>query len=551
MHRYLAGLVALIALGLSIRNAALVPTGGWIGMTFQQKAGVVRAVVVDGGPAARAGIRNGDAIDFAVTALGARIAASGLIPRVGDTFRFPIERDGTRTTIAVTAALDPADSRAGLIADLCLALLYATFCLVVLLRASPGRVSTLLAWVLAAYALQNAVSDYQYTASSTYGSFFISAAAQLITTAVVQALLVAIVCSLPVATPALRQRIFAFIPLFALLAYGDLPALVFSVVWPVFTAPPLFNAIVWISVLYNLLAAVVLFWLAGTAATEDRARVRWFISTIAVCGYIAPALFAINDAYIHNGTAAILTYYATSFTLVGPVYATLRHQLVDLGVVLSRSAVFAIISLTIVLIFLALEWLVNTVAEAQVGERWAGAAQLLSFLIAIAVGLSMQPLHRRVEAAVNGFFFRERLQKLALLESFATESDYIESRAVLLELTFDATRDSLETPDVAIYVGNGESFARVHATSEETPAHLDRSDRLILQLLQRTSPFVSDVDALHAWLIVPLRVRTETLGFIGCGRKRDHTRYLGDEKDALDRVAHHVATSYAMLREGS
>ncbi len=549
MHRYLAGLVALVALGLSIRNAAVGPTGGWIAMTFRQDGGVVRAVVADGGPAWRAGIRSGDILDFAAMSLEARIAASALIPRAGDTFQFPIERNG-KHQIAVTAAVNPTDSRYGLIADLCLALLYATFCLIVLMRASPGRISNLLAWVLAAYALQNAVSDYQYTAPSTYGSFFIGAAGQLITTAVVQALLVAIICSLPVGTPALRKRIFSFIPLFAVLAYGDLPALVFSVAWPVFTAPPLFNAIVVVSVLYSLAAALVLYWLAGTAATEDRVRVRWFLSTIALCGYIAPALFAINDAYVHDSTTAILSNYVTSFTLVGPVYATLRLQLIDLDVVLSRSAVFGIISLTVVLVFLALEWLANTVAEAQVGARWSGAAQFASFGIAIAVGLSMRPLHARIERLVNAVVFRERLARLALLESFANESDYIESRDVLLQLAFAATRDSIDTPDVAVYLGNGEDYKRIHTTNERIPNQLDRSDRLILQLLQQASPFVSEVDPMRAWLIVPLHVRTETLGFIGCGHKRDRTRYLPDEEETLERVAHHVATSYVLLHEG-
>ncbi|HEX8805321.1 MAG TPA: hypothetical protein VF741_00175, partial [Candidatus Aquilonibacter sp.] len=529
MHRYLAGLVALIALGLSIRNAAVGPTGGWIGMTFRQSGGVVRAVVADGGPAAHAGVQSGDVIDFAATSLDARIAASGLIPRAGDTFAFPILRNGAPATIAVTAAINPTNSRYGLLADLFLALVYTTFCLIVLTRASPGRVSSLLAWVLAAYALQNAVSDFQYTASSTNGSFFLGAAGQLITTAVVQGLLVAIVCSLPVGTPMLRKRIFTFIPLFALLAYGDLPALVFSVAWPVFTAPPLFNAIVGVSVFYNIAAALVLYWLAGTAATEDRVRVRWFISTIALCGYVAPALFAVNDAYIHNPIAAIVSNYATSFTLVGPVYATLRHQLIDLDVVLSRSAVYGVISLTVVLVFLALEWLANKVAEAQVGQRWSGAAQLASFAIAIAVGLSMRPLHARVERIVNAVIFRERLARLALLESFVTESDYVESRSVLLQLAFTATCDSIDTPDVAVYLGNGEHYNRIHTTNEQIPHQLDRSDRLVLQLLQQPSPFVSEVAPLHAWLIVPLQVRTETLGFIGCGHKRDRTRYLADE----------------------
>jgi hypothetical protein len=150
MHRYLAGLVALVALGLSVYNASVTPTGGWIGMTFRDDAGVIRAHVALHGPAAHAGIRSGEAIDFDATALDSRIAASGLIPHTGATFYYPVERNGAVAKIAVTSVPDPADSRAGLIADLCLALLYTSFCLIVVARAAPGRTSTLLAWILAA-----------------------------------------------------------------------------------------------------------------------------------------------------------------------------------------------------------------------------------------------------------------------------------------------------------------------------------------------------------------------------------------------------------------
>ena len=549
MQRALAGLIALAALGLAIHNAIVVPTGGSIGLTLRQRGLLVRAIVAPGGPAARAGIRTGDVIDYAATALDTRIAASGLIAQAGRRYAIPILRNGERRTVAFVAVPNAANSHAGLLVDFALSVVYATFCLLVIARAPPGRISTQLAWLLAFSVLQTTISDVQFTAANAYTSFYVGVLLQFVTFGAMQALLILLICSLPVGTPAVRRRIAAWVPLFVLLSYGDLLALALSVAWPIFGSLPFLIAITASSVLYDAVAIVALYWLARSAPRPDRVRVRWFLSTIVVCGFASFAVFAVNDAFIHDSTIAIATYYLSTFMLIGPVYATLRHQLVDLDVVLSRSTVYGIISLGIVFVFLTLEWLANTLAESQAGlERWGHATALVSFAAAIAIGLSVRPLHARIESIVNQLFFGERLRRFRLLESFATESDYVESRADLIRLTFEAVRDALETPEVSLYLHEGDAYARARTSTEAAPARLGLGDRLILQLLERSEPFVSEVETLHDWLIVPLRVRTARLGFIACGRKPDHTRYLADEEGTLDRVAHHVATSYALLQ---
>jgi hypothetical protein len=544
--------VALAALGLSIYNVVVPPTGGTIGMRLHPCAPGVCALVQSGGPAALAGIRNGETIDYGATSLDARIAVSGLIPNRARPYTFPVLREGRGSSITVTAQPAATVSRVGFFIDLILGLIYVTFCLIVIVRAPPGRISALLSWLIAMIAVSNAIGDFQFTAPSTAASYFVGAVAQFPVLAAVQALLIGIVCGLPVGTPQLRRRITSAIPLFALLAYGDLPPLVLSVAWPVFFTPLLFNTLTWISILYYFTGATVLIRLARTAATEDRARVRWFISTIALW-YAMPGIFALNDAYIHDAAIAIGTYYATNFALVGPVYATLRHQLVDLDFVLSRSAVYGIISIALVLMFLALEWLANTIADAQFveGPRFEHAAHLIGFAAAITIGLAMRPLHANVERFVNGFFFRERIRKLHLLESFAVESDFIESREALLRLTFAAVRESLDTPDVAMYLSDHAVYLQQYSSKDDAPVRIDREDRLALQLHEHSASFVSEVETLHDWLVVPMRVRAETIGLIGCGRKPDRTTYLPDERHALESVAGRVATSYALLRDGT
>lgn len=160
----------------------------------------------------------------------------------------------------------------------------------------------------------------------------------------------------------------------------------------------------------------------------------------------------------------------------------------------------------------------------------------------------MRHVHAVIEKRVNGMFFRARTLRLQSLERFAYEADITDSRESLLNLTFQTLEQSIETPFVALYIADGAGFALVRSSDPSAAERLDKNDRLVLRLLRWPQAFqFDDPGAMHDWLIVPLLVRTNVMGFMACGPKADHTRYLPDELTALDTLAHHVATSYAFI----
>lgn len=52
---------------------------------------------------------------------------------------------------------------------------------------------------------------------------------------------------------------------------------------------------------------------------------------------------------------------------------------------------------------------------------------------------------------------------------------------------------------------------------------------------------------LRGALLLPMSARGELIGFIACGSKRDHTRYLPSEIETLAAMAHRVGTAYVWL----
>ncbi len=561
VKRSLIAFVAAIALGFACYNVVAPLRIGTLGLSMAYRNGAAVAVVAPGGPAARAGIRNGDVFSFAQASLATRAAAvhiyGSILERSGTVYAVPLIRSGVTSVVDVTAqpggtALDPTSATAyARYVDFGLAVLYLLFAGIIFFKASRSELSELLVALMVMFTLINSLSDYQWTAPNTVSGYIVGSIVQYAGNVVTAALVFTIVATLPSELAGLRRWIrLCAIPL-GILSFGGAD---FSSVFAPFSiallAPPVLEGGAVIAGIVGVFGAVASIALVHTTAPEERVRARWFASTLVVCWFLGFTLYTLNSTFFGNAMLNTVQYYVISFSMVGPVYATLRHRLVDLDVVISRSAVFAFVSLMLVAAFVAAEWIAENIASALVGNgHWHGVTtQALSFAAAIAIGLSARSVHAGVERRVNALVFRDRARRLALLEAFAHEADLVDSTDVLLKLAYESLLQSMETADVALYISDGAGFACVRTSSMAAPERLDKSDRLVLRLLYRPEPFVSDRTSLHGWLIVPLMVRADVTGFLACGTKRDHTAYLNDEIRVLETVSHHVATSYALLR---
>lgn len=548
MKRLLVSVLAFAALALALYNTISPDRSGALGLG-RQPGGALTPVA--GGPAARAGIKRGDRIDYADVPLTLRIGLSA--PRAGQSFGIPVERSGARQIIAVRAEAAPLGFFSiGRYIDLALVILYVFFGFIVLLKAPRNRLSTLLVWMMMIWALVTVSADYGFTAPDNLSSYFVGSMLLGVLCTIFAVLIVRAIAELPVGMPTQRDRLARYAPVLGVVNVGGpllLPAI--ATVLPPVNSPIIYLSASIASFAYGLVATILTLALVQTASPEQRVRARWFVSSLVLCWFLALPLLLINFVLIKNSTLFIALYYLLNFALVGPVYATLRHRLLDLDVVLSRSAVFGVVSLALLTAFVCAEWLGGKIADAVVGQgRWHGiTTQLLSFAVAIGVGLYVRHLHSQVEGRINALLFQDRTRKLRLLESFAHEADLIDSRLALLNVAFEALVESLDTADISIYISDGRSFACIRTSSPSAPERLDKTDRLILQLLHRREPSVSEVPTLQHWLIVPLAVRTEVIGFLACGVKRDHTVYLAEELRALSTIAHHMATSYALLTD--
>lgn len=237
-------------------------------------------------------------------------------------------------------------------------------------------------------------------------------------------------------------------------------------------------------------------------------------------------------------------------------YAILRHRMVDLSIVISRAAVFAIVSAAVVVLVIILEWAMGQILERGIGAQAANgvAGQVVRLAVAVGVGLSAVPLLKVVEGWLNRVFFGKRAQALAELRRFALEADIVTSLTALLTLTCETLRETIEGRYAAIYMAEEGAYQRARSTENSLPLVLGENDAAVLRLRRWNEPFEgkSSDHGLSEALMLPMTIGGSLLGMIVCGPKRERTHYLNEEIEALSLVAHRVATAaYVLLHRES
>ena len=546
--RLLVAAFGSLAIALALYNAFAPPLSGDIGLRPVYREGSVYAAVDPKGSAWRAGIRDGERIEWTALTVPGRLMV--IAPRAGSIVEIPIARSRGISRVRVTVAANAFDYAAGRYIDLALVVLSIIFAYIVIAKATENALSHHLTALLVLYAMAFAVADYQYVGRDVVWVYAVADWLQFVLNAAFGAQVLRTVAQLPIGSPTARHRLTIYAPILGIInTTSHNVAQWIGVVAPPFLSVAAAHTFAAIGITYAVAAGIYLLSMALTVPKADSLRVRWSLSSLVFCWFFGWAAYDLNGAFIHNPLLETVLYYFQSFSVVGPLYATLRHRLVDLNVIVSLSAIYGIVSIILLSAFIVAELFAGQITDKLVGQySWHGiAAQVLSFPFAIALGISARRLHRSVEQRVNTVFFRDRIRRLASLQSFVRESDHIESRPALLNLTFEAVAQSSAGAPVALYVLDSNRYARVHTSDPSLPDGLDKSDRLVLQVLDRTEPFQSELPTLHDWLIVPLRVRAAVIGFVTCGTKADHTPYLPEETKALNDVAYHVATSYALI----
>jgi hypothetical protein len=278
----------------------------------------------------------------------------------------------------------------------------------------------------------------------------------------------------------------------------------------------------------------------------ERQRAGWLLVPCTIL-YCAGVMGLIGFHFWTYSNTLIAGYGNSVATIVTPLvltYAALNRRLIDVGFILNRTVVFAIVSSIVIGVFILVEW----AAGAWLVNASHVTSVVVGMAVALALGLSMRYIHRYVDRFVDNILFRKRHDDESALRRFAHEASYINDREALLERALKTVRQhtTAERSDILLRNGSAEYLS----VSEPQGAEISENDPAIVALRAWSKPVdLHDVSGsrLQGDLAFPMASRGRLVGALVCGPKRDGEAYAPDETEALAALAQGVGGALDVL----
>jgi hypothetical protein len=281
----------------------------------------------------------------------------------------------------------------------------------------------------------------------------------------------------------------------------------------------------------------------------ERQRAVWTIVPLAsiLCSFLALGIaISVSASYADTVLWSIGANVGILGAPIALTYAALSRRLIDIGFVLNRTLIFAIVSSIVIGAFVLVEW----AAREWLVSTGHTASTVIGMSLALGLGLSMRYIHRHVDRFVDHVFFRKRHEDEAALRRFAHESSYITDRSVLLERAVQEVTVHTNAADAMILIQNGATAFTSAAESDGARTVADENDPGILALRAWRKPVdLGSIEhsVLRGEYAIPMISRGTLVGVLVCGAKRNGEVYAPDESEAILALAHAVGTALDVL----
>jgi GAF domain-containing protein len=166
-------------------------------------------------------------------------------------------------------------------------------------------------------------------------------------------------------------------------------------------------------------------------------------------------------------------------------------------------------------------------------------------LLAVVIGLSLRPLHRRVDSFVDHVFFAARHRDADALLLFGDECDQIESRERLVERTVETVHRFGRVDGCAILLADDDGDLQEVAAADYHTPPLAHDSLVTLRLRTSRKPLErgagSPLDI--ADVAFPIPGRNRLAGALLCVLTPHAEPFSPEEFQALERLAHHLGAA--------
>jgi hypothetical protein len=284
---------------------------------------------------------------------------------------------------------------------------------------------------------------------------------------------------------------------------------------------------------------------------EPRQRLRWFIAAVAIvlAGTSLNLLFFLGvfgDTTNAETLAGLAAAILVAVGLITLTYAVLRHRVIDVGFVISRTLVFAVFTGLLLVLFAAVEWLVDHLVHVRQRES----SVLMDGAIAVAIYLIFHRVRNGIERLVERVFFRASHARQTALQHFLDTAPNFSEPNTLAEAFVEVVDAYAGSQGSGIYRRDESGhFVLEKSTLNSMPREVAADAEVIIGLRQSPKPYYfGRLGLASPALILPVVRRSELVGFLAVAEKIDRTVFRPDEIESLLRAVHQVNSDFYALQ---
>jgi putative nucleotidyltransferase with HDIG domain len=307
--------------------------------------------------------------------------------------------------------------------------------------------------------------------------------------------------------------------------------------------------------------------LATTHETE-RNRLRYLVVGLSIIVLASLVNFTELGKYpidiAANGVTAIII-----------AYAILRHQLLDIRVVLRIGLLYSIMTTVLgTFYYLVISLLINLSYYVLEGDVYSsGDIFLISVAVALMTGVVLTPVRNQAQTWIDRIFYREKYNAGLMLQRLSETTASLLDLTKITNLILDEVVQTLHIKHGAIYIklyqyDDYRVMAQYGDNHNSYPGFME--DHPIVQWLSKTNQVLTkdnleinptfksmwglereDLEEFGAELFIPLNVKGKLVGFLTVGPKLSSQSYSQDDKLILSTLANQtaVAVENALLYE--
>ncbi|MBV8594785.1 MAG: hypothetical protein JOZ50_00895 [Candidatus Eremiobacteraeota bacterium] len=546
-------LLVLVGGGLDFRRI-WIPIGLF---GYQSNGDQTVFFVADGSPAAKSGMQISDKIDLQSTPVQFRyFAAQGATLQAGQKVTFSFIHGGTRRTVTLSSVPQVTEHyyAAYRVAVLCVATLFIFLgAALVLLRPS------LMTWGFFLYCLGNApFTFFAVTLWYPYPWPYVEYNVQsLVIDAGVVGLLVFALCFLNEPLRDWRRSALRAMPV--LLALLAMLSTAWGYCWGWIGGPPgelLSRIYIVVQAAWSLAVMYLFVDTYVRARGADRQRIRWVVVGFGL-NLIALFINQFTTQYVPNSPIWLFHILQLS-TVIVPLtvaYAVVRHRVIDVSFVVSRTLVYAVLTTMLVGVFSLIDWFFTDYLRLARLGTFAEVGAVVAF------GLWFNGLHKRVDSFIDATFFRQRHKAEVQLARTAAALPLATTPKIVAHALVAEPVRTLSLASAALFQRDANAvFIRQESEGWEPRelGRLDDSDGYFLTLLQAENGPLSLYD--HPWrtegvpsgparpvLALPIFVRREVAAIVFYGSHVHGEPLDPDEIKAIAGLAMGASVAYDHL----